>query len=144
MTTIDDNSLVSKTLDEPGEGRVLVVDNSGSTSCAMLGGDLARKAAANATAAVARRRVFISVSQVFTRLRVGACLCALGLSGRQEESRCSRCDYVTKIRIFARKTREVANLLAAREWRLKFPRHGPDRFAVERNICAMCRAGAGS
>ena len=34
MTTIDDNSLVSKTLDEPGEGRVLVVDNSGSTSWA--------------------------------------------------------------------------------------------------------------
>lgn len=52
MTTIDDNSFVSKTLDEPGEGRVLVVDNSGSTSCAMLGGDLARKAAANGWAGV--------------------------------------------------------------------------------------------
>lgn len=52
MTTIDDNSLVSKTLDEPGNGRVLVVDNNGSTSCAMLGGDLARKAAANGWAGV--------------------------------------------------------------------------------------------
>ena len=52
MTTIDDNSLVSKTLDEPGQGRVLVVDNNGSTSCAMLGGDLARKAASNGWAGV--------------------------------------------------------------------------------------------
>lgn len=52
IDTADDNSMVSKTLDEPGAGRVLVVDNHASTACAMLGGDLARKAAANGWAGV--------------------------------------------------------------------------------------------
>jgi len=47
VATNDDNSLVSSSLDEDGEGRVLVVDNRGSARCAMLGGDLARKGARN-------------------------------------------------------------------------------------------------
>jgi len=52
VSTNDDNSLVSSVLDEAGEGRVLVVDNGASTNCAMLGGDLARKAAKNGWAGV--------------------------------------------------------------------------------------------
>lgn len=52
IATDDDNSMVSKTLDEAGEGRVLIVDNRASTACAMLGGDLARKAAGNGWAGV--------------------------------------------------------------------------------------------
>jgi regulator of ribonuclease activity A len=43
----DDNSLVKQVLREEGAGRVLLVDNCGSTNCAMLGGDLARMAANN-------------------------------------------------------------------------------------------------
>ncbi len=47
ITTENDNSLVSTTVREPGNGRILVVDNGGSTSCAMVGGDLARAAHEN-------------------------------------------------------------------------------------------------
>ena len=47
ITTENDNSLVSSTVREPGKGRILVVDNGGSTSCAMVGGDLARAAHEN-------------------------------------------------------------------------------------------------
>ena len=47
ITTENDDSLVSTTVREPGDGRILVVDNSGSTSCAMVGGDLARAAHEN-------------------------------------------------------------------------------------------------
>lgn len=44
IATEDDNSLVATTLREPGLGRILFVDNSGSMRCAMVGGDLARAA----------------------------------------------------------------------------------------------------
>ena len=44
IATEDDNSHVASTLREPGLGRILFVDNSGSTRCAMVGGDLARAA----------------------------------------------------------------------------------------------------
>ena len=47
IVTDDDNSLVSSTLKEPGLGRILLVDNSGSRNCAMVGGDLARAAHEN-------------------------------------------------------------------------------------------------
>jgi len=47
ITTENDNSLVSSTVREPGNGRILVVDNGGSTSCAMVGGDLGRAAHEN-------------------------------------------------------------------------------------------------
>ena len=43
----EDNSLVREAVDEPGDGRVLVVDGGGSLRCAMLGDMLAAKAAAN-------------------------------------------------------------------------------------------------
>ena len=47
IVTDDDNSLVSSALREPGLGRVLMIDNSGSRKCAMVGGDLARAAREN-------------------------------------------------------------------------------------------------
>ena len=47
ISTEDDNSLVSAALKEPGLGRILLVDNSGSRQCAMVGGDLARAARDN-------------------------------------------------------------------------------------------------
>ena len=47
IVTEDDNSLVSLALKEPGLGRILLVENSGSRRCAMVGGDLARAAHEN-------------------------------------------------------------------------------------------------
>lgn len=47
IVTDDDNSLVSSTLKEAGLGRILLIDNSGSRNCAMVGGDLARAAHEN-------------------------------------------------------------------------------------------------
>jgi regulator of ribonuclease activity A len=38
----EDNSLVRTLLEEPGEGRVLVVDGGASLRCALIGGNLAR------------------------------------------------------------------------------------------------------
>jgi regulator of ribonuclease activity A len=55
ITTIkchEDNSLVAQAVDEFGEGRVLVVDGGGSMRCALLGDNLALKAANNAWAGI--------------------------------------------------------------------------------------------
>jgi len=38
----DDNSLVRATLEEPGRGRVLVIDGGASIRCALIGGNLAK------------------------------------------------------------------------------------------------------
>lgn len=48
----EDNSLVKKALDEPGEGRVLVVDGGGSLRRALVGGNLGAAAARNGWAGV--------------------------------------------------------------------------------------------
>ena len=45
IATRDDNSLVKTVLAEQGAGRILLVDNQASTTCAMVGGGLARLAA---------------------------------------------------------------------------------------------------
>ncbi len=37
LKVFEDNSLVRAALEEPGEGRVLVVDSGGSVRCALLG-----------------------------------------------------------------------------------------------------------
>jgi regulator of ribonuclease activity A len=47
IETRDDNSLVKSVLAERGAGRVLLIDNKGSTNCAMIGGRLAELAADN-------------------------------------------------------------------------------------------------
>ena len=52
ISTRDDNSLVKATLQEDGNGRVLLVDNQASMNCAMLGGNLAQLAADNGWAGV--------------------------------------------------------------------------------------------
>lgn len=48
----EDNSLVRAALEEPGEGRVLVVDGGGSDRCALLGDNLAQLAVDNDWAGV--------------------------------------------------------------------------------------------
>lgn len=48
----EDNVLVCQALEEPGRGRVLVVDGGGSLRCALLGDRLARLALANGWAGV--------------------------------------------------------------------------------------------
>ena len=47
ISTRYDNTLVKKILSEPGAGRVLLVDNQASITCAMLGGNLANLAVKN-------------------------------------------------------------------------------------------------
>ena len=47
LTVFDDNVLVRKTLEQPGNGRVLVIDGSASVRCALLGDLLAALAAGN-------------------------------------------------------------------------------------------------
>ena len=48
----EDNSLVKAALDEPGQGRVLVVDGGGSLRRALVGGNLAAAAARNGWAGI--------------------------------------------------------------------------------------------
>ena len=47
LRCFEDNSLVRTALEEPGRGRVLVVDGGGSLRCALLGGNLAQLAEKN-------------------------------------------------------------------------------------------------
>jgi regulator of ribonuclease activity A len=47
IRTFEDNSLVRKALEEPGDERVLVVDGAGSMRCALLGDRLAALGAEN-------------------------------------------------------------------------------------------------
>ena len=47
IRTFEDNSLVRTALEEPGDGRVLVVDGAGSLRCALLGDQLAALGAEN-------------------------------------------------------------------------------------------------
>ncbi len=47
LRIFEDNVLVRRTLEEPGRGRVLVVDGAGSMRCALLGDQLAALAATN-------------------------------------------------------------------------------------------------
>ena len=47
LKVFEDNALVRALLEEPGEGRVLVIDGGGSMRCALVGGSLAALAANN-------------------------------------------------------------------------------------------------
>lgn len=47
VKVFEDNSLVRKALEEPGNGRILVVDGGGSLHCALLGDQLAKLAVDN-------------------------------------------------------------------------------------------------
>jgi len=52
LKLFEDNSVLAQMVKEPGAGKVLVVDAGGSTRCAVLGGNLARTAAASGWAGV--------------------------------------------------------------------------------------------
>lgn len=52
VKTFEDNSRVREALEEPGEGRVLVIDGGGSLRCALLGDDLAALGCRNGWAGV--------------------------------------------------------------------------------------------
>ena len=52
IKTFEDNSLVRAAVEQPGNGRVLVVDAGGSMRCAMFGDNLAELAVKNAWAGV--------------------------------------------------------------------------------------------
>ena len=52
LKVFEDNSLVRSALEEPGDGRVLVVDGGGSMRCALLGDQLAELAEENDWAGV--------------------------------------------------------------------------------------------
>src|SRR4051812_49844756 len=52
LKVFEDNTLVRAAVEQPGEGRVLVVDGGGSLRCALLGGNLAVEAAGNGWAGV--------------------------------------------------------------------------------------------
>lgn len=47
VKVFEDNAMVRPLLEEPGEGRVLVIDGGGSMRCALVGGSLAQLAVAN-------------------------------------------------------------------------------------------------
>ena len=52
LKVFEDNAMVRAAVEQPGEGRVLVVDGGGSLRCALLGGNLAVAAAENGWAGV--------------------------------------------------------------------------------------------
>ena len=52
LKVFEDNTLVRAAVEQPGEGRVLVVDGGASVRCALLGGNLAVEAARNGWAGV--------------------------------------------------------------------------------------------
>ncbi|MFC3111127.1 ribonuclease E activity regulator RraA [Undibacterium arcticum] len=52
LKVFEDNTLVRTALEQPGDGRVLVVDGGGSLRCALLGGNLAQLAEQNGWAGV--------------------------------------------------------------------------------------------
>ncbi|EFO80591.1 S-adenosylmethionine:2-demethylmenaquinone methyltransferase [Oscillochloris trichoides DG-6] len=52
LKLFEDNSLVRSTLEEPGAGRVLVVDGGGSLRCALVGDQIAALAVRNAWAGI--------------------------------------------------------------------------------------------
>lgn len=60
----EDNSLVKACVDEPGEGRVIVVDGGGSHRRALLGDMLAEKAASNGWSGLVINGVIRDVDQI--------------------------------------------------------------------------------
>lgn len=52
LKVFEDNALVRSLLEEPGQGRVLVVDGGGSTRCALVGGNLGQLGVDNGWAGI--------------------------------------------------------------------------------------------
>ncbi|HWS76293.1 MAG TPA: ribonuclease E activity regulator RraA [Quisquiliibacterium sp.] len=73
LRCFEDNSLVRTALEEPGNGRVLVVDGGGSLRCALLGGNLAKLAEKNGWAGVIVNGCVRDVDEIDA--------CAIGVRG---------------------------------------------------------------
>src|SRR3712207_8094468 len=56
LKVFEDNALVRAAVEQPGEGRVLVVDGGGSLRCALFGGNLSVLAAQNGWAGLGVQR----------------------------------------------------------------------------------------
>jgi len=80
----EDNSLVRKALEEPGQGRVLVVDGGGSRRCALVGDQLALLAQQNGWAGVVVNGCIRDAEDV-GRMRIG--VKALGTHPRKSLKR---------------------------------------------------------
>jgi regulator of ribonuclease activity A len=52
LKVFEDNTLIKQSVEQPGEGRVLVVDGGGSKRCGLVGGNLAASAATNGWAGI--------------------------------------------------------------------------------------------
>ena len=52
LVTFEDNTKIRAAVEQPGDGRVLVVDGGGSMNCALFGGNLAKLAAQNGWAGI--------------------------------------------------------------------------------------------
>jgi regulator of ribonuclease activity A len=64
LSVFEDNTLVRSALEEPGEGRVLVIDGAMSTRCALVGGNLAQLAVGNAWAGIIVAGVIRDTSEI--------------------------------------------------------------------------------
>jgi regulator of ribonuclease activity A len=84
LRLFEDNSLVRKALEGPGEGRVLVVDGGGSLRCALLGDQLAELAVKNGWAGVVVNGC-VRDSAAIAKLAVG--VKALATHPRKSEKR---------------------------------------------------------
>jgi regulator of ribonuclease activity A len=82
VETFEDNSRIREALAEPGLGRVLLVDGGGSLDRALVGGDLAGKAAVNGWAGVV---VFGAVRDLHEIARTDVALFALGACPRKSD-----------------------------------------------------------
>lgn len=67
LKVFEDNSLVRAAVEQPGEGRVLVVDGGGSLRCALVGGNLAVLAAENGWAGVVVNGAVRDVDEIDTQ-----------------------------------------------------------------------------
>lgn len=76
----EDNGLVRAVAAEPGHGRVLVVDGGGSTRAALVGGEVARTAAANGWSGIV---VHGAVRDVAELRLVDLCVLAVATSPRR-------------------------------------------------------------
>lgn len=78
----EDNALLASVLDEPGAGRVLVVDGGGSLQRALVGGKLGAKAAANGWEGIVVHGAIRDVEEL-DQIAVG--VLALGISPRRPQ-----------------------------------------------------------
>ncbi len=84
LKLFEDNTLVRSTLEEPGQGRVLVVDGDGSLRCALVGGNFAQIAQKNGWAGIV---VYGCVRDTLELSECGIGIRALALHPRRSQKR---------------------------------------------------------